>query len=159
MTSVIAPVKTRCITRHDFPEVLDIERSCYQDCRWHQEDFIHELTTKNVVGVVAVRQGNVVGYAIYELHKQSVEIRNIAVHPIVQRQGIGTSLVRRTLQKLEDGRRVTMTADVRDSNLPGQLFFGSCGFTASQIKSGRYDNHDTAYHFVFRRGWPLPGGD
>ena len=73
------PVHIRWMIRRDMPEVLAIEEQCFE-FPWSEEDFIRCLRQRNCIGMVAEHSERVVGFMIYELHKNRLHILNFAVH-------------------------------------------------------------------------------
>ena len=72
-------VHIRWMIRRDMPEVLDIENRSFEFA-WTEEDFIRCLRQRNCIGMVAEHDERVVGFMIYELHKNRLHILNFAVH-------------------------------------------------------------------------------
>lgn len=138
----------RWMIRRDMPEVLSIERRAFPD-PWSEEEFCLALVQRNVIGLVAEQDEQVVGYVIYELHRERLEIFNLAVDPQRRREGIGRELVARLQKKLSFERRRWLWVKVVDWNLPGQLFFQSCGFRATGVLAGYYDCGADAYELVY----------
>ena len=74
--------------RRDMPAVIGIENACFEFA-WNEDDFIRCLRQRNCIGMVAEEEDKVVGFMIYELHKNRLHILNFAVHPDHRRVGIG----------------------------------------------------------------------
>lgn len=140
-----AVCQIRWLIRQDMAEVLDIERSSFEFA-WTEEDFFCCLRQRNCIGLVAEVAGEVVGFVIYELHRGSLRILNFAVNPSARRQGIGSKMVRRLVDKLSQQRRNENVLDVREGNLAAQLFFRSQGFKAVGVLKHWYeDTEEDAY--------------
>ena len=84
------PVHIRWMIRRDMPEVLDIENGSFE-FPWSEEDFIRCLRQRNCIGMVAEHDERVVGFMIYELHKNRLHILNFAVHEQLRRRGVGSA--------------------------------------------------------------------
>lgn len=137
----------RWMIQRDFEEVQAIENKSFE-FPFDQEDFRILLSRRNAVGKVVEHDNRVAGFMIYELHKERFRIIDLAV--LIPRVGIGSSLVNNLVRKLHPGRRRMITADVRESNLPAQLFFREMGFIATGIDHSPYDNIDEdAYKFTY----------
>lgn len=142
-------LKVRWLIRRDLTSVLKIEKASFEFA-WCQEDFLACLRQRHCIGMVAELDGKVVGYMIYELYKQRLTILNFAVAPKHRRWGVGTAMVRRLKDKLSQQRRREIVLEVRETNLPAQLFFRSLGFTATDVLRGRYDDTgEDAYRMAF----------
>ncbi len=77
----------------------------------------------------------------YELHKSKIHILNFAVSPFYRRTGIGAQMVAKLKSKLSSHAKTRITLEVRETNLPAQLFFASQGFKAdSRILRNYYED-------------------
>ena len=132
-------VQIRWLIRRDMAEVLEIERACFEHA-WTEEDYLCCLRQRNCIGMVAESDHQIVGVMIYELHKSRLRILNFAVAPTVQRQSVGTQMVRRLVDKLSQQRRKDILLELRETNLSAQLFFRSRGFRAVCVLRRHYDD-------------------
>src|SRR5438128_5850046 len=132
-------VHIRWMIRRDMPEVLQIERESFE-FSWTEEDFLRCLRQRNCIGMVAEQGEKVVGFMIYELHKAKLHILNFAVSPAYRRTGIGAQMVAKLISKLSSHRRTRITLEVRETNLPAQLFFRAQGFKAMRVLRSYYDD-------------------
>lgn len=134
-----APVQIRWLIRSDWNDVLDIERTCFEQ-PWTEEDFLVCLRQKNCIGMVAERDLRIVGFMVYELHKTYLVLLNFAVSPELHRQDIGTAMFNRLVDKLSQQNRSCIELLVRETNLDAQLFFRKQGFRAVSVLRGHYDD-------------------
>src|SRR5437773_1339423 len=132
-------VHIRWMIRRDMPEVLQTEQQSFEYA-WTEEDFLRCLRQRNCIGMVAECGEKVVGFMIYELHKTKLHILNFAVHPMQRRRGVGAQMVAKLVSKLSSHRRTRITLEVRETNLPAQLFFRAQGFRAVRVLRGFYDD-------------------
>jgi len=97
---------------------------------------------------------------IYELHKQKLRIINFAVDPEHRREGIGSAIISRLVEKLSQQRRKEIVLEIRESNLPAQLFFKEQGFRATRVLRNHYDETtEDAYIMQYKLtsdDWALP---
>lgn len=121
------------------PEVLAIERESFE-FPWSEEDFRCCLRLRNCIGMVVERNDEIVGFVIYELHKGRLHILNFAVGRAWRRKGVGTAVIQRLRGKLRQQRRRELITEVRESNVPAQLFFRSRGFRAVRVLRDHYDD-------------------
>jgi len=132
-------VHIRWMIRRDMPEVLQTEQESFEFA-WTEEDFLRCLRQRNCIGMVAEQGEKVVGFMIYELHKAKLHILNFAVHPAWRRHGVGAQMVAKLISKLSSHRRTRITLEVRETNLPAQLFFSRQGFRAVRVLRAYYED-------------------
>lgn len=143
-------VHIRWMIRRDMPEVLAIENRSFE-FPWSDEDFIRCLRQRNCIGMVAEYDERVVGFMIYELHKNRLHVLNFAVRPEFRRRGVGTAMLRKLTGKLSEQRRNRILLEIRETNLDAQLFFRSCGFRAISVLREYYDDSpEDAYLMQYR---------
>ncbi len=143
-------VNIRWMLRRDMKEVLEIENECFEFA-WDDDDFMRCLQQRNCIGMVAEYQGRVVGFMIYELQKSKIHLLNVATLSRFRRKGVGTQLVTKLIAKLGNQRRSRILLEVRETNLPAQLFLRSLDFLAVDILHGFYEGtNEDAYQMVYR---------
>jgi ribosomal-protein-alanine N-acetyltransferase len=122
-------VHIRWMIRRDMPEVLSIEANSFE-YPWSEEDFLRCLRQRNCIGMVAEHGENVVGFMIYELHKNKLHILNFAVDPKQRLRKVGTGMTDKLASKLSSHRRTSIDTYIRESNLDALLFFKQEGYRA-----------------------------
>ena len=143
-------VHIRWMIRRDMPEVLAIENRSFE-FPWSDEDFIRCLRQRNCIGMVAEYDERVVGFMIYELHKNRLHVLNFAVRPEFRRRGVGTAMMRKLIGKLSEQRRNRILLEIRETNLDAQLFFRDCDFRAISVLREFYeDSPEDAYLMQYR---------
>lgn len=135
----------RWMIRRDMPSVLAIEEASFE-FPWSEEEFIRCLRQRNCIGMVAERCEEVVGFMVYELHKERLHLLNFAVSPSARRVGVGRKMVDKLLSKLHPDRRNRVMLEVRETNIDAQVFLRSMGFRATSILRDFYEEtHEDAY--------------
>lgn len=143
-------VQVRWMIRRDMPEVLDIEAESFE-FPWLDDDFIRCLRQRNCIGMVAEHDDRVVGFMIYELHKNRIHVLNFAVASEYRRRGVGSQMIAKLMAKLSPERRSRILLEVRETNLPAQLFFRESGFRAVSVLHSYYaDTPEDAYVMQYR---------
>lgn len=132
-------VHIRWMIRRDMPEVLAIEGGSFE-FPWHEEDFMRCLRQRNCIGMVAEHAERIVGFMIYELHKSRLHVLNFAVAPTYRRRHVGAQMIQKLISKLSSQRRTRVSLEVRETNLPAQLFFKRNGFVATAVLRDFYDD-------------------
>lgn len=130
-------VRIRWIITKDYDAIIAIERESF-DYAWTRAELTKFLKRHAHIGYVAVLNGEVVGYFLYELHPSHFELVGIAVHPQHRRAGIATKMMVE-LHKKMISRRGCVKLLVRETNVCGQQFFKSVGYMATGLVKGAYD--------------------
>ncbi len=138
-------VNSRWITADDARECARIDRLADSYLApWEAADFLAFLQDPFHAGLVAERNGVVVGFVLYRVHvdKRAVAIVRLCVHRAFHRRRLGTMLLRRLRDKAQHIADAGITALVHEVNLPAQLFFKANGFTVTHTLAGRFDDGD-----------------
>jgi len=125
-------LQVRWLIQTDIPAVLEIERGSFVR-PWTADEFKKVLAHNNCVGIVSETAGRVTGFVIYEIFRSKVQLLNVAVHPRHRRKGYGSAMLAQIVSRLEPGRQESVVGEVRESNLPAQLFLRHNGFRAVEI--------------------------
>lgn len=143
-------IDVRWLIRVDMPQILDIESESFETC-WSENEFIRCLRQRNCIGIVAEKNDCVLGYLIYELHKDRLHVLNFAVAKAARRRGVGTAMIKTLIGKLTPTCRNRIMLEVRESNLSAQCFFRAIGFKAVLVLRDFYDDTDEdAYVMQYR---------
>ena len=143
-------VHIRWMIRRDMPSVLAIEGQSFE-FPWTEDEFIRCLRQRDCIGMEAERNEEVAGFMIYELHKTRIHILSFAVHSDFRRQTVGTAMVDKLVSKLAYQRRNRIVLEVRETNLPAQLFFRQLGFRATGVLKSFYeDTPEDAFLMQYR---------
>lgn len=152
-------VHIRWMIRRDMVDVLRTEQDSFE-YSWTEEDFLKCLRQRNCIGMVAEHDERVVGFMIYELHKNKLHVLNFAVHPEHRRNGIGRQMVAKLVGKLSSHRRTRISLMVRETNLVAQLFFKSVEFRACKVLRKFYeDSGEDAFSMQFQIAGESTGDD
>jgi ribosomal-protein-alanine N-acetyltransferase len=142
----------RWMIRRDMPSVLAIENLSFgPEGAWQEDQFIHHLRQRDNIGMVAELDDEVVGFMIYELHRNRLHIVNFAVHPKFRRIGVGRQMMDKLVGKLCYQRRNRIELGVADHNLGAHLFFKACGMRCEKMNFDE-DIQQHWYEFVYRFG-------
>lgn len=140
----------RWMIRRDMTEVVDIETQSFE-FPWLEDDFIRCLRQRNCIGMVSEYAEQVVGFMIYELHRNRLHILNFAVHPEFRRLMVGTQMVKKLIAKLSLQRRNRIMLEIRETNVGAQQFFQNLGFRAISLLREFYeDTPEDAYLMQYR---------
>lgn len=139
-----AGLQVRWMVGRDIPAVMDIEEAAFEN-PWPEEELRACLRMRNCIGIVAEdAAGEVVGFLVYEWNGRRFRVLNVAVRFGRERRGIGRTLVDALKSKLALQKREAILLDVRERNLPGQLFFKAMGFRYVGTRHDAYEDSDEA---------------
>jgi [ribosomal protein S18]-alanine N-acetyltransferase len=142
-------VHIRWMIRRDMPEVLSIEHAGFE-YPWCEEEFLRVLRQRNCIGMVAEHGERIVGFMIYELHRNKIHVLDFATHAEFRRRGVGRQMVAKLVGKLSNQRRNRISLYVRETNLHAQLFFKVVGFRAMEVMREHYaDTGEDAYSMQY----------
>jgi ribosomal-protein-alanine N-acetyltransferase len=115
-----------------------------------REELIKTLRQRSVVGLVAIEDEVIVGFAIYELMNRRIQILDLIVHWQYRKRGIGSLLIERLKSKLSIKKRTKLVAELRESRLDTQLFLKAQGFMATEVMRAYFlDTGEDAYVFQY----------
>ncbi len=141
-------VHVRWMIRNDWPAVLQIEEICFVD-PWDEEYLEHLKSKTNCILMVAEHREKVVGYFAYILHKNHLELINLATHPGYRRQGVGQQMMAKLKSKLGPHRRACIECTINERAEAMTLFLRAMGFRADRLLRGYCDDGESdAYLMV-----------
>ncbi len=112
---------------------------------WSRESYEKELKNPFAKYLVAVKDNMVLGYGGMWIIIDEAHITNIAVLPEYRAQGVGTAILSEMIKRSEEQKVISMTLEVRASNLPAQGLYKKYGFEEEGIRKAYYeDNHEDA---------------
>ena len=117
--------------------VLAIERAVFSN-PWRLYDFQYALERKGSSCTVVLSGGRVVGYSVGFLMLEEFHLADFAVHPELQKRGLGRWFLNALLEVL-GGRAVNIASlEVRVSNSPAIALYRKAGFQTVSIRRGYY---------------------
>jgi ribosomal-protein-alanine N-acetyltransferase len=138
----------RPITLADIPAVMAIERTAYA-YPWSERFFRQEMQVECARSYIAEIDGRIVGYILFWLLPDEVDIHNVAVHKDFRRRGLGRRLLERAVSEARGRGSSRITLEVRKSNLAAQKLYESMGFIVTGVRKGYYsDDGEDAFLMV-----------
>lgn len=135
-------VTIRRLVYSDLPAVLSIERRSFPT-PWSLAMFVLELSKPTGICLAATNERGLVGYLVCSRYADVWHLMNIAVSPDHRRRGIGPALLRRLLDEVGPGARVTLEA--RASNAGAIELYERFGFVPAGHRPRYYqDNGEDA---------------
>jgi ribosomal-protein-alanine N-acetyltransferase len=132
-------VSFRSMTLADVDEVMAIERASFS-YPWSLRFFLQEFQVVCARSVLAEIDGEIVGYILFWLLPDVVDVHNLAVRGEYRRRGIGRLLLHQVIAEALRRSSARVTLEVRKSNLPAQKLYESAGFVATGIRKGYYSD-------------------
>ena len=125
------------MTAEHLEAVVEIEQVGFSN-PWQKRDFEYAMSRAGSWCVVAVSSGELVGYSVGFRVGQEFHFADFAIHPGLQRRGIGRELLRQVLGVLHDRNTSVVTLEVRASNQRALRLYGRSGFSTVAVRNGYY---------------------
>ena len=132
------------------PAVAELERQNFSE-PWPDIAVRGELTNKLALWLVAVEDGEVVGYVGSQTVLQEADMMNIAVADSHRRRGIAKMLVEELIRQLD---AYQLTLEVRASNAPAIALYENLGFTQVGLRKNYY-RKPKEDALILRKEWKI----
>ncbi|HZA53422.1 MAG TPA: ribosomal protein S18-alanine N-acetyltransferase [Candidatus Udaeobacter sp.] len=134
----------RPMTAADLDAVMAIERSSFA-YPWSPRFFLQELQVPCARSILGEINQRIVGYVLFWLLPDEIDVHNLAVHSEFRRRGIGRLLLQQVVIEARCRSSNRVTLEVRQSNVAAQKLYESLGFTTTAVRRGYYsDNGEDA---------------
>jgi len=127
----------------DIPHLIRLEQEASTAAHWSREQYEQIFASGAPTRVALIGEsvsGTIHGFVIARAVSPEWEIENIVVASHVQRQGLGTQLVRTLLEQAERSGAQSVWLEVRESNHPARGVYRKLGFTESGFRKRYYQN-------------------
>ena len=105
---------------------------------WSKEQLVSDLSNNTTVYLVAIKNGEVVGYIGMWHIVDEGHITNVAVHLNYRQEGIGTRLLQKLEEIAKEKEIVALTLEVRKSNVIAQGLYEKHGFKNYGMRKDYY---------------------
>lgn len=137
-------VRYEPLTQGHIPSILEIENHSHGS-PWSERSFQNELDHEHGVFIVALLNGQVVGYAGEWILVDEAHVTTVAVHKDFRRKGLGKSLMNELLSRAQDKGAVCSTLEVRAGNVAAIQLYESMGYVRVGLRKKYYpDNNEDA---------------
>ena len=119
--------------------IAELEKLCFSD-PWSENSIASELNSRLSYWLVAVENGEVLGYIGSQSVLGESDMMNVAVHPDHRRRGIAEALVNALSRDLKERSNVCLTLEVRASNAPAIALYEKLGFAQVGLRKNYYRN-------------------
>jgi [ribosomal protein S18]-alanine N-acetyltransferase len=129
----------------DLPRIREIDRLCF-DQQWHDGNFIPALLNLFFVS----EQEDIWGFLIACTRAEGRRgvIMRFAVHPAVQRQGIGSLLMTRALAAFREKQVASVELDVKIPKTRVKRFYKNFGFETQRVINADPEYEDEAFYIM-----------
>jgi len=107
---------------------------------WSTGFFLQKLQVPCARSILAELSNGTVGYTLFWLLPDAIDIHNIAVHPEYRRRGIARALLSGVICDARQQSLARVMLEVRRSNLPAQMLYRRVGFATTAIRKGYYSD-------------------
>ena len=114
--------------------IAAIEKQCFS-APWDEASVRSEITNPLALWLVAVEDGQVLGYVGSQTVLREADMMNVAVAAAYRRRGIARMLVEELIRQLD---AYQLTLEVRASNAPAIALYESMGFTQVGLRKNYY---------------------
>ena len=119
--------------------VAELEKICFSD-PWSESSVAAELKNPLSMWLVALENGEVVGYIGSQTVPPESDMMNVAVHPNYRRKGTGEQLVEALCGALQLAGNTSLTLEVRASNESAIALYHKLGFEQVGRRPNYYRN-------------------
>ena len=130
--------------------VAELEKQNFSE-PWPEIAVRSELTNKLALWLVALEDGEVVGYVGSQTVLQEADMMNIAVADTHRRRGIARMLVEELIRQLD---AYQLTLEVRASNAPAIALYEKLGFTQVGLRKNYY-HKPKEDALILRKEWKI----
>ncbi len=130
--------------RVDLSEVLSINARNELDV-WSADTFNQHLDERYVIGKVARHEDDVVGYMIYVLHKDHIDVLKIEVDPDHGGRGIMEQMIENLAHQLSPARRREIVFHILEADIEMLDIMARCGARESCVQAGSLRAGGRAY--------------
>lgn len=129
----------REMTWDDLEQVVEIENENFS-VPWTETGFLTYLMRSDALFLVAedVEKEQIAGYCGIIMAADEGDITNVSVKKDLQRQGIGTMLIRELSSRIKDLGIQTIFLEVRESNASALRLYEKQGFERMGVRKNYY---------------------
>ena len=125
----------------DAAAVEKVEMACFS-MPWSRESFWEEAAQEAAYYLLALDDGEVIGYVGVWLLGEEGHITNVAVAPEMRRRGVGAALLAELMRIAMEHSVRSMTLEVRPSNTSALRLYEGLGFAAIGVRKKYYQDND-----------------
>ncbi len=131
-------IRLRPMQSEDVEAVVRIEESLFSQ-PWSRQGFLDSLQADNTIYLVALADGEVVGYCGLLQVLDEADVTNVAVDEAFHRKGIARALLQELFVQAQKRGVLALTLEVRKSNIPALSLYESLGFKNCGVRRNFYE--------------------
>jgi ribosomal-protein-alanine N-acetyltransferase len=137
-------LRIREFTPVDLNAILSLEKECFDKDAFDKDIFLEFYETEPYGFLVGEYNDKLIGYVIISTRRntRNGEIISIAVSPEYRKRGIGSSLLKKSLEVLKSKNVENVRLIVRKSNMIAQNFYRKHKFEEVEFIKNYYKNED-----------------
>ncbi len=137
----ISEISIRDAAENDLPAIHEIEVRSFAS-PWSMQSLRNELSISFSHVIVAVIDGEVVGYAVAWDVRGDINLNHLAVASSMRERGIGRMLVQRIVERLGSRGAQRIYLEVGARNSVARSFYLRLGFQESGLRKDYYPDDD-----------------
>lgn len=134
----------RLVKAEDVEGIAELEKKCFTD-PWSLIDFEGAVLSPVTTGLVALEEGELVGYGFIAIVFEDADVANIAVSPLHRKKGVGRRLLEELLTTAKERGVQRVFLEVRVSNAPAISLYQGFGFQTVNVRKKYYPDGEDAY--------------
>ena len=118
-------------------KIMEVEKKCFT-APWTRNMFLSEMYNENTALFVLMEDDAIVGYiSLYQVLDE-IHVNNVAIDPDCQRRGYASFIMENVIQLAYELSAVSITLEVRSSNLPAIGLYKKYGFEKLGVRKDYY---------------------
>lgn len=123
----------------DLEQVAELEKVCFAE-NWSYGLLESGIHSPFDVYYVYEQETRILGYCNLRLLAGEGEVQRIAVLPEYRRLGLARKMMEAMVNYARNNRAVSISLEVRESNIPARKLYETYGFAAEAVRKGYYRN-------------------
>ena len=141
----------RWIEKKDLNNLVSLE-NISSNFPWSKKDFLVFFKNHASIGYVAIKNNNIVGFALCQMRSKKIKVVNIVVHPNFRRKKIGSLLMAHLISKLGISKD-KIEICVPEYDLTTHLFLKNNKFKAVEILQKEESNYYKFNYFKHQKAY------
>ena len=127
----------RRMNEMDIDGVLVVEQEAFTT-PWSRDGFVNEMKNELSQYLVLVHEGKIIGYAGMWIIVDEAHVTNVAILGEYRGQKLGEKLMTALIDRAKERGAVSMTLEVRESNLVAKGLYAKFGFVSRGVRRKYY---------------------